>query len=704
VIITITLNTCIDHVTYVPRWQPDSTLRAAQTLECIAGKPTDASYILAEMGIGSRALGFKAGHTGDIVERLLRGRSIDTHFIEVDGETRRNLVVISEAPRQQTTITASTLWATSDHATQLEAVLETMLQDASCVVLGGTLPNGINADYYRALISMIRSAGVPTIFDASGPFLKAGIAAKPTYIKPNRDELSQLVGWEVDSMDAAYRAGCDVRDEYAVQPIISLGAEGGLAILQDKSYYIPPLPVSVVNAAGAGDAILAGLAASIERGQPIEEGLRLGFGAATAVVTQPGTAECYWADIEAYMQRIDLIPYQQATTQVKHMNTNFEFATANRIIFGSGALRNLPDVAAPLGKRSLLLATDSRLWVDEVCSLLENAGIVPTVQTVAKEPSIESVREITRAYRDNQCEFIISVGGGSVIDTGKAVSALVTNPGDPLDYLEVIGKGKKLTEGPVPFIAIPTTAGTGAEVTRNAVLFSGEHRVKISLRSPMMLPSVALVDPELTYTVPPAVTASTGMDALTQVIEPYLSCKATVFTDLLCREGIERAGRSLQRAYHDWQDREAREDMTMVSLLGGLALANAKLGAVHGFAGVLGGMYGAPHGAICARLLAPVMRTNLEALRARDPKNPLLGRFDEIAQMLCDSPDATTEAGVRWIEDVSDELALQPLGTYGVQTSDFPEIIAKSRQSSSMKGNPIMLTDDELSSILAEAL
>ena len=214
-----------------------------------------------------------------------------------------------------------------------------------------------------------------------------------------------------------------------------------------------------------------------------------------------------------------------------------------------------------------------------------------------------------RPGAEERCDTVIGFGGGAALDAAKAIAILMTNPGDVTDYLEIIGRGKTLTEPPVPCIAIPTTAGTGSEVTRNSVIASREERVKVSLRSPLMLPKVVVVDPELTYDLPPAITASTGVDALTQLIEPFVCSRANPLTDGLCQEGIERVARSLRRAFESAgrgeapADAAAREDMAVASLFGGLALANAGLGAVHGLAAPLGGMIGAPHGAVCAALL-----------------------------------------------------------------------------------------------------
>jgi alcohol dehydrogenase class IV len=280
----------------------------------------------------------------------------------------------------------------------------------------------------------------------------------------------------------------------------------------------------------------------------------------------------------------------------------------------------------------------------------------------------------------------------------------MTNTGNVLDYMEIIGEGLALTQASAPFIAVPTTAGTGAEVTRNAVLASPEHHVKVSLRSPLMLPRLALVDPELTYSLPPEITASTGLDALTQLIEPFVSARANPMTDAFCREGMRRAARSLRRAYHHGDDASAREDMSLASLFGGLALANAGLGAVHGFAGVIGGMFNAPHGAICARLLPHVMEINLRALEERRAESDALHRYDEIAQILTGDEKASALDGVTWVREMAEALHIPPLAACGMTQADWPAVIEKSAVASSMKGNPIQLTADEMGEILAKAL
>jgi alcohol dehydrogenase class IV len=382
----------------------------------------------------------------------------------------------------------------------------------------------------------------------------------------------------------------------------------------------------------------------------------------------------------------------------------FEFATATRIIFGAGTLKEVGTIAAKKGSRALIVTGSSPNRARPLLDDLTARGIESVTFIVPDEPTTHLVSEGTREARKADCDLVIGVGGGSVIDTGKAIAALLTNGGEPLDYLEVIGQGQPLTKPPAPYIAIPTTAGTGSEVTKNAVLASPEHRVKVSLRSNLTLPRLAVVDPELTYSMPPTLTASTGLDALTQVIEPYVSNKANPLTDAICREGIRRGARSLRRAYEKGSDAAAREDMAVTSLFGGLALANAKLGAVHGFAGPMGGMFHAPHGAICGRLLPHVMAVNVQALQKRGQGGDELRRYDEVAQLLIGTPRATAHDGVSWMQALCAALDVPPLSAHGVTEEDFPLIIEKAAKSSSMKGNPVKLTVEEMEEILKRAL
>ena len=381
----------------------------------------------------------------------------------------------------------------------------------------------------------------------------------------------------------------------------------------------------------------------------------------------------------------------------------FEFATANRIVFGPGVFTQVAPIAAELGKRPLVVTGRDSERAFPLLDLLRQSELTPTVFAVSGEPTVDLARAGVAQARLAGCDQVIAIGGGSVLDAGKAIAMLLTNGGDPLDYLEIVGRGQAITHRSAPMIAIPTTAGTGSEVTRNAVLGSLEHKVKASLRAASMLPTVALVDPELTYTVPPDVTATTGLDAFTQCLEPFVSPRANPLTDSLCREGMQRAARSLHRAYENGEDAAAREDMAVASLFGGLALANAGLGAVHGFAGPIGGMFPAPHGAICARLLPWVMEANVRALQHRSPFDPSLARYEEIGRLLTGKPAATATDGVAWIQALTESLRVPPLSRFGVTPADFPEIVAKSQQASSMKANPIALTDAELTGILRQA-
>jgi alcohol dehydrogenase class IV len=383
---------------------------------------------------------------------------------------------------------------------------------------------------------------------------------------------------------------------------------------------------------------------------------------------------------------------------------NFEFATATRIIFGPGMLAQVGPLAAAMGHRTLVVIGLDPEQATPLFEVLTASGLDVATFGVSGEPTIEVVMQGKIQAKAKKCDVVIGFGGGSAIDTAKAIAAMLTNPGQLLDYLEVIGKGKTLAKPSAPCIAIPTTAGTGAEVTRNAVLGSPQHKVKVSLRSPYMLPNLAVIDPQLTYNLPPAITASTGLDALTQVLEPYVSNSPNPFTDALCREGMQRAARSLRHAYENGHNAAAREDMSIASLFGGLALANAKLGAVHGFAGPFGGMFPAPHGATCAALLPHVMAVNVEVITARQPDHPARQRYNEVAQIITGSRNAVAADGVAWIQQLCRDLQVPGLAVYGLTQADFPTLIEKAAVASSMKGNPIQLTSAELTEILNRAL
>jgi len=380
---------------------------------------------------------------------------------------------------------------------------------------------------------------------------------------------------------------------------------------------------------------------------------------------------------------------------------DFEFATAGRIVVGAGRAAELPGVLAGLGSRVLVCTGASPARHGE---LLTGLRLPAAVFPVAGEPTIELARAGIAAARGHGADVVAAIGGGAVIDAGKAVAMLLGNGGDPLDYLEVVGSGRAITRPAAPLVAVPTTAGTGAEVTANAVLASPAHGIKASLRSPLMIPRVALVDPRLSVSCPPSVTAASGLDAFTQCLEPFVSVRANPVTDGLAREGLRRAAAGLRAAYADGNDLIARSDMAVCSLLGGMALANAKLGAVHGLAGVIGGTAPVPHGMACAALLAPVVEANVRALRSARPDHHALARYGEVAQLITGNACASIEDGLAWIRETVSLLAVPRLGESGLRPEHLDDIAAKAARSSSMQGNPVPLPVSDLHAILLQAI
>lgn len=385
------------------------------------------------------------------------------------------------------------------------------------------------------------------------------------------------------------------------------------------------------------------------------------------------------------------------------MTRSFEFATAGRIIFGSGSRRGLGEVVAAAGHRVLVVASATERHADWLPAVLEEAGLVPTAWPVTGEPTIDLVTGGAAHAHDAGCDVVLGIGGGSCLDAAKAIAALAVQPHGPLDYLEVIGAGRSLDEQPLPCVAVPTTAGTGAEVTKNAVLGSPAHRVKVSLRHPAMLPRTAIVDPELTLSLPRAITAATGLDALTQLIEPFVSPRANPLTDGFCREGLTRIRSALPTVLQSSHDLAARTDMSLASLLGGLALANAGLGAVHGLAGPLGGMLPAPHGSLCGILLPGVMEANIAALTQGGGPADSLDRYRDVARLLTGRPDAEPADGAAWVREIVAASELPGLATFGLTATDIPEAVAKAQRASSMKANPVLLTDKALGTLLQDA-
>ena len=382
----------------------------------------------------------------------------------------------------------------------------------------------------------------------------------------------------------------------------------------------------------------------------------------------------------------------------------FEFHSPTRIVFGHGALQGIGQLVRSFGRHAFVVTGRNPARGEPLRERLTESDIATTFLRLGGEPTLDDITRGLDQARAADCDLVIGIGGGSAIDAAKAVAALLTNEGELSDFLEVVGRARSLSRPAAPCVAIPTTAGTGSEVTRNAVLASPSHRVKVSLRSPFLAPRLALVDPSLTRSLPPDLTATTGLDALTQLIEPLVSARANPLTDSFCRDGIARVARSLRRAVADGGDAAAREDLAIASLLSGLALANAGLGAVHGIAGPLGGRFPIPHGAACAVLLAPVMAANLRALRARAPNHAAISHYDEIARLLTGRKDATAYDGVAWIRQLAVDLRIPSLADHGVRREELPTVVEAATKASSMRANPLPLTMDELAGLLEAAM
>lgn len=381
----------------------------------------------------------------------------------------------------------------------------------------------------------------------------------------------------------------------------------------------------------------------------------------------------------------------------------FEFATAGRIVFGRGVAAQAGAITRTLGRRALVVTGSCPDRADFLKALLSAAGVGCEVFSIAGEPAVEEVRLGAVRAREMGAEVVLGIGGGSAVDAAKAVAALATQPEDVMHYLELVGGGQPLDAPPLPVMAMPTTAGTGAEVTRNAVLASPTHGVKASLRHARMLPRVALVDPALAVGCPPTVTAASGMDALTQCLEALVSCRAQAMTDVLCMEGIRRAVRSLERAVADGGDLEAREDMAMAALLSGMALANAGLGAVHGFAAPVGGRFHAPHGAVCAALLTPVWEVNLELVMTAGTEAQR-ARFATAAALLTGRAGSRPEEALPVLAGLARRLAVPGLSAHGIREEHLEDLASRAAQASSMKGNPVRVPHEALLRMLRGAL
>jgi alcohol dehydrogenase class IV len=382
----------------------------------------------------------------------------------------------------------------------------------------------------------------------------------------------------------------------------------------------------------------------------------------------------------------------------------FDLAVPTDVRFGAGRVSEVPQALVELGANRVMVITGrTTSRADAIRSTLNAAGISTMVFGVAAEPSIERVRAAIALLAEAGCDAVLGFGGGSALDVAKAAAVLATSGSDPMDHLEVIGAGRPIERAGLPCVAVPTTAGTGSEATRNSVLSGGG--VKASLRSPLMLPKVALVDPDLLVGVPKPTIAASGMDALSQLIEPLLSLRANPFTDALARDGIRRSARSLSRAYQEGMDDPGvRDDLALASLFGGVCLANSGLGAVHGLAAAAGARLSAPHGAVCAAVLAAAMDVNLRALRQRAPGHSALGRMNEVAALLTDRSDATPEDAIVWLQELTSALSIPGLASYGLDQEQISAVVAAAQKASSMRGNPIELSDEEVREIVTGSL
>ncbi|WP_341214416.1 iron-containing alcohol dehydrogenase [uncultured Limimaricola sp.] len=378
--------------------------------------------------------------------------------------------------------------------------------------------------------------------------------------------------------------------------------------------------------------------------------------------------------------------------------TGFDILTAGRVIFGRGRMAEAAKAIRARGTRVLLLR-GSHAAADRLATDLRGLGAEVEEVRQSGEPVLDDLEAVVAQGRDLRIDVVVALGGGSAIDMGKAAAALIPAPHPAMTYLEVVGEGRPLDAAPLPFIALPTTAGTGAEVTKNAVIGVPSHGRKVSLRDDRMLSDLAIVDAALTDDAPRGVTLASGLDAVTQVIEPYLSCRATPFTDALCRDAIPRGLTALSRLMQV-EDATARDDLALTSLFGGLALANAGLGAVHGFAGVLGGQTGAAHGALCGRLLPGVLRANARAVAGQGGDTT---RHQEVAAWIGAALGKVSDP-VDMLEARIDGWGLPRLAAMGVSASEIPALAEASRTSSSMRGNPVELRGETLEAILRDSL
>lgn len=390
----------------------------------------------------------------------------------------------------------------------------------------------------------------------------------------------------------------------------------------------------------------------------------------------------------------------------------FEFTAPPLVVFGEGSLARLGELAARHGRRAWLVTGAGALErtgaLGRALDSLAAAGVTVSRQVVAGEPRTDDADLGAREAREAGCDLVVGLGGGSALDLAKAVACLLGNGGEALDYLEVVGRGRPVAKPAAPLVLAPTTAGTGSEATRNSVLADAASGVKASIRHESLLPRVALLDPALTHTLPPEVTARAGLDAIVQLIEPYVSRREHPMADALALEGLRRAAPALPRAYADGEDAEARADLMLAAMWSGLALAHCGLGAAHALAGPLGGAFPVPHGTACAATIPYAMAANLNAAARGAAVPGTVRRYADVARAMGaagEEPDeAAAAAGAGHLLELCALLNVPKLAVYGVTPAAIPDLVARAKATSSMKANPADLTDDELAGILEQAI
>ncbi|WP_217541014.1 iron-containing alcohol dehydrogenase [Vibrio metschnikovii] len=378
----------------------------------------------------------------------------------------------------------------------------------------------------------------------------------------------------------------------------------------------------------------------------------------------------------------------------------FQFITSNRIVFGAGALQHSLSLINQYGYSVLLVSGKNVQRAQMISDYLQQQKMPYQHVAIHGEPNITMVEEAAIVGRRFQPQVVIAIGGGSVLDMGKALAAIIPNQGNVYDYVEVVGRNVPLKAKPLPFIAIPTTASTGSEVTKNAVLKSGQDKVKVSLRSPDMLAVMAIIDPSLTYGTDRYTSGRGAMEAFTHLMEAYVCGDPNPLTDMICEEGLRRLSRSTLAACC-LDDKLAREDLSFAAMLGGMAITNAKLGAAHGLASALGGKLDAPHSVITARLAPYVMRENIHAAK-KAQRADVLQRYYRIAQLLTKRKNVNIDDSILWVQMMLDKLPLPTLSQFGVCSTSFEQVATDALRSQAIKGNPLPLTHERLVYILRQ--